>query len=140
MRRKGRAGNQKGAAAIEAALLLPLTLIVIFGMIEFGLLLYNRQIITNASREGARAGIVLRTPNSLDDTEIASVVDAYCQDRMVTFGTAAGPSTSATNAGAACVFGTDLTVRVTYDYDFLVMGNFGFGPIGLVAETVMKCE
>jgi Flp pilus assembly protein TadG len=139
MEGKGRVRNRKGGAAIEAALLLPLTILLIFGMIEFGLLLYNRQIITNASREGARAGIVLRTPR-LTDTEIGSVVDAYCQDRLVTFGNAAGPSTSATNAGAACVFGTDLTVRVTYDYDFLVLTNFGFGPVQLEAETVMRCE
>jgi Flp pilus assembly protein TadG len=136
---KGRARNQKGGAAIEAALVLPLTILLIFGMIEFGLLLYNRQIITNASREGARAGIVLSTPR-LTDPEIGSVVAAYCQDRLVTFGTAAGPSTSAPGAGTACVFGTDLTVRVSYDYDFLVMTNFGFGPVQLEAETVMRCE
>ena len=136
---KGRIRNRKGGAAIEAALLLPMTLLLIFGMIEFGLLLYNRQIITNASREGARAAIVV-SDTRLTDAEIASVVDAYCQDRLVTFGTAAGPSTSTTNAGPACVFGTDLTVRVTYDYDFLVLTNFGFGPVQLEAQTVMKCE
>jgi Flp pilus assembly protein TadG len=136
---EGRVRNQKGGAAIEAALLFPLTILLIFGMIEFGLLFYNKQIITNASREGARAGIVQRTPR-MDSAEIASVVDAYCQDRLVTFGSASGPSTSATNAGPACVFGTDLTVRVTYDYDFLVLTNFGFGPVQLEAETVMRCE
>jgi len=136
---KGRERNQKGGAAIEAALLFPLTILLIFGMIEFGLLLYNRQIITNASREGARAGIVLRTPR-MESGEIASVVDAYCQDRLVTFGAASAPSTSTLGAGAACVFGTDLTVRVTYDYAFLVMTNFGFGPVQLEAETVMRCE
>ena len=139
MTAKSRARKQRGGAAIEAALLFPLTILLIFGMIEFGLLLYNRQIITNASREGARAGIVQRTPR-MDSAEIASVVDAYCQDRLVTFGSASGPSTSATNAGPACVFGTDLTVRVTYDYDFLVLTNFGFGPVQLEAETVMRCE
>lgn len=139
MMRRGRTRNDKGAAAIEAALLFPLTILLIFGMIEFGLLLYNRQIITNASREGARAGIVLSTPR-LTDAEIGSVVDAYCQDRLVTFGNAAGPSTSVSREDPASVFGTDLTVRVTYDYDFLVLTNFGFGPVELVAETVMRCE
>jgi Flp pilus assembly protein TadG len=136
---KGRARNQKGGAAIEAALVLPLTILLIFGMIEFGLLLYNRQIITNASREGARAGIVLSTPR-LTGPEIGSVVNTYCQNQLVTFGTHVPASTSATNAGTACVFGTDLTVRVTYDYDFLVLTNFGFGPVTLEAETVMRCE
>ena len=130
-------GKNKGAAAIETALLLPLTILLIFGMIEFGLLLYNRQIITNASREGARAGIVVSTTR-LTDAEIGSVVDAYCQDRLVTFGAAAGPSTVVSRTGTA--FGDDLTVRATYDYDFLVLTNFGFGPVQLVAQTVMKYE
>jgi Flp pilus assembly protein TadG len=134
---RGRAAGNKGGAAVEAALLLPLTVLLIFGMIEFGLLLYNRQILTNASREGARAGIVVSTTR-LTDGEIGSVVNAYCQDQLVTFGSAVGASTAVSRTGTA--FGDDLTVRVTYDYDFLVLTNFGFGPIQLEAETVMKYE
>jgi Flp pilus assembly protein TadG len=132
-----RASNQQGATAIEAALLLPMLIVLIFGMIEFGLLMYNRQILTNASREGARAGIVVRETR-LTDGEIASVVDAYCQDRLVTFGTSTGLSTTVTRTGTS--FGDDLTVQASYDYDFLVLSNLGFGPVQLEAQTVMKYE
>ena len=124
--------------AVEAALLLPMMVLLIFGMIEFSLLLYNRQVITNGSREGARAGIVQTGGPRVTDGEINAVVNQYCLNRLITFGAATGPSTSVTRSGA--VFGSDLTVRVTYDYDFLVLSTFGFGPIQLAAETVMRLE
>ena len=40
---------QKGVAAVEFAIILPVLMIIIFGIIEFGLLLYDKQVITNAS-------------------------------------------------------------------------------------------
>ena len=54
--------NQNGATAVEFAVILPLLLLLIFGIIEFGLLLFNRHVITNSVREAARAGIVVRIP------------------------------------------------------------------------------
>jgi Flp pilus assembly protein TadG len=138
--------RQRGAVAIESALLFPLLVLLIFGMIEFGLLLYNRQVLTNASREGARYGIVQATPR-VSDGEIGTVVGQYCTDRLVTFGSAGAPSTTVELNGAVCsgspccqTFGDDLAVLVTYQYAFLVLTNFGFGPIDLNAQTVMKCE
>jgi Flp pilus assembly protein TadG len=59
---KMRLKSQKGVAAVEFALVLPLLVLLIFGIIEFSLLMFNKQVITNASREGARAGIVAGTP------------------------------------------------------------------------------
>ena len=45
---------------VELAIILPILLIVLFGLIEFGFILYDKAVITNASREGARQGIVYR--------------------------------------------------------------------------------
>ena len=44
--------DQDGATVVEFALVLPLLVVFIFGIIEFSLLLYNKAMITNASREG----------------------------------------------------------------------------------------
>ena len=52
----GKINNQNGAALVEFAIVLPVLLMLIFEMIEFSLLLYDKAMITNASREGARAG------------------------------------------------------------------------------------
>jgi len=51
-----RLNSQEGAAMIEFAIILPLLLLFIFGIIEFSLALFNQQVITNAAREGARRG------------------------------------------------------------------------------------
>jgi Flp pilus assembly protein TadG len=77
--------NQRGAAAIEFALILPVLVLLILGIIEFSVALYDKAVITNASREGARAGIVFRDP-PVTDGEIVGVVTSYCQNRMITFG------------------------------------------------------
>ena len=47
---------------MEFAIIAPLLFIILFGIIEFGILIYNKAMITNASREGARAGIVFSDP------------------------------------------------------------------------------
>ena len=51
--------KQKGAQAIEFALILPFFILILFAVLDFGILVYNKAIITNASREGARRGVVL---------------------------------------------------------------------------------
>ena len=74
--------RNRGAALVEFAIILPLLLVILIGILEFGLLFYNKQIITNASREAARAGIAYS-----DYSQITSIVPQYCQNRMITFGT-----------------------------------------------------
>ena len=53
-----RANNEEGAAALEFALVLPLLLMVIFGIIEFGRIYSQYQVYQGAAREGARYAAV----------------------------------------------------------------------------------
>ena len=85
MQKKSIFFNQKGTTAVEFAIVLSLLLTLIFGIIEFGLFIFNRQVITNAAREGARAGIVAR-PVRLLNNEIAAVVVDYAEKHLITFG------------------------------------------------------
>ena len=133
--------NSRGSTAIEFALILPILVLMLFGIVEFGLLFYNQQIITNASREAARAGIVAGSPRPTDG-DIQNVVATYTTDHLITFGAANDPAVEIDPAGnrTGLVFGQNLTVRVSYNYGFLVLATFGFNPIDLEAETVMKLE
>jgi Flp pilus assembly protein TadG len=144
--------GEKGASAVEFALVLPLLVIFVFGIIEFGLLLYNKQVITNASREGARAGIVSQTPR-VTVAEMQTVVQNYAVPHLVTFtGGVVLPTTTVqnnTSGGNQCVsFSDNLTVTVTYPYTFLALSNLmnllgpsTLGPsLTLTAQTVMRCE
>jgi Flp pilus assembly protein TadG len=149
MKKKPTIKDQKGGAAVEFALILPLLIFLLFGIIEGGLLLYNKQIITNACREGLRAGIVVRQPR-LDDNEIQTIVRQYAEDYLVTFGNGTidfDPPISpvylapSRNPG---IFGTNLVMKVTYQYDFLFLFNpitfQRFDSITLHAKTTMKME
>lgn len=51
-----RRGDKSGQSLVEFALILPLLVLLLYGLAEFGFLLYGHVQVTNAAREGARAG------------------------------------------------------------------------------------
>jgi Flp pilus assembly protein TadG len=138
--------DQKGVAAVEFAIVVPLLVVFVFGIIEFGLVFYNKAMITNASREAARAGIVFRDP-SVTVAEIQTVVANYCNGMLVTFG---GPTNATTTvpSGECVNHGDELVVRVAYQYDFLMIPDFlaAFfsgtmpGTVDITTTTRMRCE
>ena len=83
--------QQKGAAAVEFALILPVLLLVFFGIVELSLALYDKAIITNASREGARAGIVLSSPK-MTEAQIRDVVLTYTNGALLSLGASSAPT------------------------------------------------
>jgi len=134
------AKDNKGTSMVEMAIVLPLLLLLVFGVIEFGIVLYDKAVITNASREGARYGIV-QAPTRATEADIRGVVNSYASTHLITFGAA----TAVTSVpDAPCTgFGNNLTVNVTYHYDFLVVPAFIsdlIGGIDMTAVTLMKCE
>ena len=141
--------REDGSALVEFALILPILVLLLVGMMEFGLILYNQHVITNASREGARFGIVAATDRK-DATEITDVVEHYCLNNLITFGTALPvtevkvfDSDGAEITTDAASFSDDLRVTVTFEYKFLVLPNFIgslAGIMNLRAETTMKYE
>lgn len=135
--------SNKGASMVEFAILLPILLLLIFGIIEFGLLLFAKQVITNASREGARAGIVVspRIPctDIPENLSITRIVDQYCDGKLITFGTYTKPVVSCSMPSAP-ISGDNLTVSVTFNYEFLVLKSFGIGPVSIPANTTMRYE
>ena len=50
--------NDSGAAAVEFALILPVLILLIGGIVDFGRAMYTEVMLTNASREGARTAII----------------------------------------------------------------------------------
>jgi Flp pilus assembly pilin Flp len=64
MRARKFTGNEEGAAVVEFALVLPILLLIIFGIIDFGRAFYTVNNIISAVREGARYGAILSAPMS----------------------------------------------------------------------------
>jgi Flp pilus assembly protein TadG len=137
--------DKNGTAIVEFAIVLPLLFLLLMGIIEFSFVLYDKAVLTNASREGARAGIVFRSPR-VTDADIKGTVKNYCKTFLITFGSDTLEDANIAISPASrdgLPFGTDLTVTVNYRYDFLVLPSFmttAMGPINLVAQTVMKLE
>ena len=61
--------NKKGAAAVEFALCLPLLLLILFAIIEFGWYFTNQIVLANAVSAGARAGIKAKDWGEEDEYE-----------------------------------------------------------------------
>jgi Flp pilus assembly protein TadG len=128
--------GQRGASAIEFAIILPVLLVILIGTMEFGYVMFAKAVITNASREGARRGIVWSDPRA-SNAEIGQAVMNYCSNLIPS----ATVTTQVERAGSDP--GNPLTVRVIYQHNFWVLHNLPFGiagPIDLGAETVMRME
>ncbi len=133
MKRKG----EEGAAAIEFALVLPVLLLLLLGMMEFGLALWRQEMMTNATREAARAGIVASVPR-MTDTEIQTVLESRLSTAGIDLTTAA-----ITIGGAQGASGAPLSVQVVYPYQYLVLDRFASAlgaTFNLTAQTVMFME
>ena len=138
MQKKSFILSQKGATAVEFAIVLSLLITLIFGIIEFGLFIFNRQVITNAAREGARYGIIARQPR-ISDNGIKAKVREYAEDHLVTFGEDVLTDDDIFIFAPCTTFQCDLGVTVDYTYKFLFLFNL-VGDIDLRATSVMKME
>ncbi len=143
--------SENGAVSVEFAVIALLLLTLIFGAIDFGLLFYNKQVITNAAREGARSGVVIKFPR-VTALEVQNTVLGYCKGYLVT-----GGSDPDTALKQPTVFYEDkngntvpdpedtglggiIGVEVEYTYDFFVISYLGIGPKLLKAEVKMTME
>jgi Flp pilus assembly protein TadG len=59
---------RRGAALVEAALVLPVVLMFLFGILEYGRYVMMRQVLTNAAREGARYAQIHTQPLTVGST------------------------------------------------------------------------
>jgi len=125
--------NRQGAAAVEFALVAPLFFLMVFGMIEFGRMIMVQQVITNASREGARIAVLdSQTPTA------SQVVDylesAGISGEIVTINPAE-PTSAA--------YGEPVTVTVQVPFgsvSWLPTPMFISANTNLTASTVMRRE
>ncbi|EIP84996.1 hypothetical protein A33K_18267 [Burkholderia humptydooensis MSMB43] len=127
--------------ALEFVLVFPFFMLVLFGIVDVSLLLCDKAIITNASREAARAGVVACVP-PMTASAISQVALNYAQNNLVTGGTATTPVV-AVDQSAGTTSGSPLKVTVTYTYQGLVLGSALSsltGPVTLTAITVMNYE
>jgi len=135
--------SQKGAALLEAAITVPIILLICVGIFEFGRAYQTWQVLTNAAREGARAAIITGST----DTDVTTRVRNYMQGGALPNYQAA----TVTITHNVALTGSDKATRVQIDYPFqfivlqpvvrLVVRNATTGaPITMHSTALMRNE
>ncbi|MER3419286.1 MAG: pilus assembly protein TadE [Chloroflexota bacterium] len=97
-------GREHGVALVELAMVLPLLLVLVFGIIDFGRAFQTWITLTNAAREGARLGTV---------SQDAQAVRQRCES------TAGVSGVSCSVSGLPGMTGQDVTVTANYTLQFI---------------------
>ena len=108
--------RERGAALVETAITLPLVLVVVVAIFEFGHAFQTWQILTNAAREGARVAVIT---GSTDDTVQGRVQEYLVAGLVASPGSAdVAINRNVTISGTA---GKATSVTVTYPFQFMVL-------------------
>ena len=132
---------EQGAVAVEFAIILPVLMLLAFGIVDFGHYWYMSHVMSDASREGARYGTRFtgKLPGDLSPsitTHVLSLIPPAFSPTV----NLSGPGTTAALADLA---GKDLVVEVNATKTWWVLGSLipGFGPSKLLTiKTTMTCE
>lgn len=134
LKRVRRLLDERGQTLIEAGLVLPLLLLVVLGILDFGMLFWKFESVTNAAREGARIAIL----SGYSSTDVENRVNQYLTDAGLT-GTATitvVPPAGVDVGGGTCITMTGATVSYPHDF-FLVGALVGlFGSPSLTSTTL----
>ena len=131
--------RERGSVAVEFALLLPILLLLVFGIIDFGRAISYQITLTQAAREGARVAS-LGYSTSAVTTRAQSAAYPLSPVPTVTV-------TSACPTGAGT--GVDAVVKLTYTFTFItpvgafaaMFGTASFGStLSLSATGEVPCE
>ena len=148
-----RARREDGAALVETAFVLPIMLLVSVGIFEFGRAYQTWQVITNATREGARVAVL---PDYSDDS-VKARVRTYLKDGGLP--AAIVDDTAKTNVDITAttipvdvggtVTASAARVVVEYPFEFMVLqpvaqlvvnGSMAGAPFTMRMTTIMRNE
>ena len=140
-----RDGRERGGVLVEFAMVVPILLVIFAGIVDFGLMMQRREVVTNAAREGARIAVL----PGYDDDDVEARVNAYLNDGIQA-GTSANANTDVSEpfdlAGVTPpvrMVSVDVTLDTRYAILGPVMGLVGgsnFGTVTLRARSTMRLE
>lgn len=123
--------SERGQTMAEFAIVLPILALLLFGIIQFGILYNNYVTVTDAARAGARKAAVSRHTDPNDGCDTARSSAATLDQAQLSCAVAV--------AGPLDRPGADVTVRVTYPYSIDLMG-IAVKSGTLVAVTTERME
>jgi Flp pilus assembly protein TadG len=146
--------SERGSVAVEFAIIFPILVLLVFGIIDFGHAWYMKHMMSDASREGARYATRYKTdatghrilPKDLSPNLSTYVLTTWgLTDRLPADAspTVTPSGTAATEANASVLAGEDYIVTITATKTWFVLGNL-IPSLGtsktLTVTTTMTCE
>src|SRR3954463_11222957 len=98
-----------GAAAVEFAIVAPLLVILVLGLIEFGRVLMVQQVLTNAAREGCRTAVLEGSTTSDVNTTVSNYLTAS--------GISGAPAPTVSPDPSTAAPGSSVTVTVSVAFN-----------------------
>src|SRR5262245_60557877 len=110
--------NERGAAMLEAAVTIPLILLIAVGIFEFGRAYQTWQVVTNAAREGARVAVI----NGTTDDQVREAVRSYMSVGQLSHA-ATAPIDVVRNApfGGPTSTWTASSITISYPFEFIML-------------------
>ena len=126
--------NRRGAAVVEFAVVAPILFLLVFGMIEYGRLVMVQQVLTNATLEGARHGVL----DGSTTTEVQTTVTDYLTGANIAGATVTVNPNPPDSAG----FGDPVTVSVSIPFNQVswLPAPIFLGGVDMTATSVMRRE
>lgn len=141
---KGSRKLQRGAAALEFAIVLPILIFVLLGIVDFGMVMGAQTQVSNAAREGARTAALGSTTFKAEQ----AVKNAISGMPGATNSGTSVAVVCKTSSGVACSLddstvdtGGTVTVTLTYVHSWISPAFFGLSPtITLTGQSQMRIE
>jgi Flp pilus assembly protein TadG len=130
-------GNERGAVLVEFAMMLPLLVIILTGVVNLGLVIHEHELLQNAAREGARFSA--QNPGATVAATQARVVDYMSQENI----TVGAGDVTVEQAFEVTIDGVTVTaskVTVTYTRPLLLAGTpwLPFSSVQLTGNAVFR--
>lgn len=125
--------NIKGQALVEFAVVLPILLLVVMGVIEFGIMLNSYLTLQNVTREGVRAGALGSSNNEIESIIKSGSIGMEESNISI----AITPDDGSRSTGEI------LTIKVIYNYQLtipIISSIFIDKTVPLQAEVSMRIE
>lgn len=141
--------SSAGQSIAEFALVVPILLLLVFGIVEFGLIVKSWQVVTDAAREGARVAVVGLTPGQTADSVDATAAVRDALDRGGLNGANATVTLEALGLTGGAWEGADrgdqARVTINYPHDMIMFGPLissmtGYSTIPIRTSITMRKE
>jgi Flp pilus assembly protein TadG len=118
-------GRREGATLVESVAVMLIFLMLFFGVMEYCLIIFTRQVAINASREGVRYAVVNWNSGTALEANTYTVTDQYMAGvnnsvknyTRVLYQADASGNSLGTNSAETAPFGAYIVVQIDYDYN-----------------------